>query len=135
MLGLNRTSPSKRTNRASLFGVGVPAILCALLTAAPAYADLIGDLGLTDAANFTVFGFAGGSSSGVTNDSNVTVNGNQAIAPNATLSIQAPSTVTGNVYTYNTSAVTGPGAVGGSVIVDATRVTNASNAVNSGLSI
>jgi 3D (Asp-Asp-Asp) domain-containing protein len=76
------------------------------------------------------------------NLSAVTVNGNAAVAAGATLTNQAPSKVTGNVYVDPSGSYSGPGTVGGQVISqsmstarsDALNASNAATALNSSCS-
>jgi hypothetical protein len=91
-----------------------------------AKADEISILG--SAANYGVLGLTG---TEIVTDSNVTINGNEGISQGATLSIMAPSTVTGNVYEYASGQTTGAGHVGGSIIVAPSTLTQNNTDVSS----
>ena len=73
--------------------------------------------------NLAVLGVA---SATITN-SNVTITGNEGIFSSGTISNMAPSTVTGNVYEASSGEESGPGHVGGSVIVDFSDLQTAVN--------
>ena len=62
----------------------------------------------------------------------VTITGNEGVSQGGKLATMAPSTITGNVYEYASGQYSGPGKLGGSVIVNSTLLaqndTDASNA-------
>jgi sugar lactone lactonase YvrE len=72
------------------------------------------------ASNYTVFALTGPKSGGkqTANFSSGTDYGNVAVAAGATLQLQAPSTINGNLYVASGASVSGPGKVNG------TRYTN-----------
>ena len=65
------------------------------------------------------------------NNSNVTITGNLGVSQGGTVVNMAPSTITGNVYEYASGQYSGPGTLGGSIIVaPATLTQNDADALN-----
>lgn len=89
-----------------------------------------GSISLGSAVNYAVLGLAGNST--VINSA-VTITGNEGISQGGSISNNAPSTVTGNVYEYSSGQFSGPGAVGGSVIVSPSTLTQNDSDVNTAL--
>ncbi len=86
-----------------------------------------GVISLGTANNYSVLGL---NNTTITN-SLVTIYGNEGVSQGGSLSNMAPSTITGNVYEYASGQYSGPGKLGGSVIVNSTLLAqNDTDALN-----
>ena len=84
-------------------------------------------ISLGTANNYSVLGLK---NTAITN-SLVTIHGNEGVSQGGKLSNNAPSTITGNVYEYASGQYSGPGKLGGSVIINSTLLAqNDTDALN-----
>ncbi|HEY1376790.1 MAG TPA: SdrD B-like domain-containing protein [Gemmataceae bacterium] len=80
-----------------------------------------GFAGLGTAANFGVLALP----NTAVNNSNVTITGDVGVSQGGKLTNMAPSTITGNVVEYSAGQYTGPGKLGGNVVVDPALIAQA----------